>query len=54
VPVRIGDPFGPLETPGQKNSISIPDWINYDTDTVSPDYATYAPTQSIRETESAS
>ena len=41
VPVRVGDPFGPLEAPGQKDTINIQDWINYDTDTVSPDYATY-------------
>jgi Flp pilus assembly protein TadG len=41
VPVSVGDAFGPLETPGQKNSISITDFINYDTDTVSPDYTTY-------------
>jgi len=41
VPVSVGDAFGPLETPGQKNSISIQDFINYDTDQVSPDYATY-------------
>jgi Flp pilus assembly protein TadG len=41
VPVSVGDAFGPLETPGQKNSISIQDFINYDTDTDSPDYATY-------------
>jgi Flp pilus assembly protein TadG len=41
VPVSVGDAFGPLEVPGQKNTISIQDFINYDTDTVSPDYATY-------------
>lgn len=42
VPVSVGDAFGPLEAPGQKNSISIQDFINYDTDTVSADYATYS------------
>jgi hypothetical protein len=41
VPVNVGDAFGPLEVPGQKNTISIQDWVNTDTDTVSPDYTTY-------------
>jgi Flp pilus assembly protein TadG len=41
VPVSVGDPFGPLEVNGQKNSIEIADWINADTDSLAPDYATY-------------
>jgi hypothetical protein len=41
VPISVGDPFGPLEVNGQKNSITIADWINADTDSLSSDYATY-------------
>jgi Flp pilus assembly protein TadG len=41
VPVNVGDAFPPLEAGGQKNSVNIQDFVNYDTDTISPDYATY-------------
>jgi hypothetical protein len=41
VPVSVGDPFGPLVVPGQKNSISVQDWIHADTDEFSPNYASY-------------
>jgi Flp pilus assembly protein TadG len=40
-PISVGDPFGPLETPGQKDSIDITNFINFDTDTVSADYTVY-------------
>ncbi len=41
VPVTVGDPFPPLETPGQKNTIDISDWVNADTDKLSYSYEDY-------------
>src|SRR5262249_21131452 len=41
VPVSVGDDFSQYEVNGQKNSVSIQDWVHMDTDTVSADYAAY-------------
>lgn len=41
VPINVGDPFGPLEVNGQKNSINIDDFVGLDTDQSSPTYAAY-------------
>lgn len=41
VPMSTGDSFGQYEVNGQKNTITITDWINADTDSTSSDYETY-------------
>ena len=41
VPMNVGDDFSQYTVNGQKNSISIQDWVNMDTDTSSADYAAY-------------